>query len=193
MTGYAPLPVELAYFTAKTISNHIELIWKTETEVSNYGFDIEKSHNKHNWQTIGFVEGHGNTNSPKDYSYIDNDIFGANEYQYRLKQIDNDGSFEYSDIVSINTGFADNYFLSQNYPNPFNPETRIEFNIPEKQKVRLSVYNLLGELVSELVNEEKDAGNYTIEFDASDLPGGIYFYTIQTGEYTATRKMSLIK
>ena len=144
------------------------------------------------WEKIGFVQGNGNSNSPKDYSYLDNEVKSGN-YTYRLKQIDNDGQFEYSDIITVDLGLPDNYFLSQNYPNPFNPTTRIDFSLPEKQMVSLRVYNLLGELVSELVNEEREAGNYSINFDASNLPSGIYFYSISSGNFNITKKMSLLK
>ncbi len=97
-----PLPVELTLFTATMVKNEINLFWKTETEVNNYGFNVERRINEGEWNNIGFVEGHGNSNSPKEYSYSDKDLFaGGSKFQYRLKQVDTDGSFEYSDVVEV--------------------------------------------------------------------------------------------
>ena len=125
-----PLPVELTSFTASTDKNAIDLNWETKTEVNNYGFNVERRINDGDWDSIAFIEGNGNSNSPKEYSYIDKDIFaGGSKFQYRLKQIDNNGSFEYSDVVEIEVVPPDE--LSQNYPNPFNPSTTIRFSLPK--------------------------------------------------------------
>jgi hypothetical protein len=188
-----PLPVELAFFSGVLNGNKVELRWRTETEVNNYGFDIESTKDNLDWFAIGFVEGHGNSNSPKQYSFVDSDINLSGEYTYRLKQIDNDGTYEYSDVVSVEVGVPNNFYLSQNYPNPFNPETRIDFTLPEKQLVTIRVYNTLGEQVAELVNEEREAGSYSVIFDASRLPSGVYIYRLQTLSFTANRKMTLLK
>jgi hypothetical protein len=193
MAGTTLLPVELAYFVGNLNGNNIELRWRTETEVNNYGFDIERAKENADWLTIGFVEGNGNSNSPRQYSFIDSDIGLSGNYHYRLKQIDNGGTYEYSDVVSIEVGVPNNFYLSQNYPNPFNPETRIDFTLPEKQLVSLRIYNTLGELVGELVNEEKEAGNYSVTFDASKLPSGVYIYRLQTTSFAANNKMTLMK
>ena len=187
------LPVEFVSFTGTYINNNILLEWQTETEVNNYGFYIERTTNNSNWLTIGFVEGHGNSNSPKQYNFIDTDINLSGEYYYRLKQIDNDGTSEYSDIVTVEVGVPNNFYLSQNYPNPFNPSTRIDFTLPEKQLVSLRIYNTLGELVWELVNEVKVAGSYSVTFDASNLPSGVYIYRLQTSSFAANNKMTLLK
>ena len=191
--GITPLPVELDYFTAALDGNVVQLRWRTETEVNNYGFDILRRTKDENWNTIGFVAGNGNTNSPKSYTYNDIDIGQSANYYYRLKQTDNDGTFEYSDVVSVNVGIPSNINLSQNYPNPFNPETRIDFTLPGKQIVTLKVYSILGELVEELLSEERPAGSYSVTFDASNLPNGIYVYRLQTENYSANRKMTLLK
>ena len=191
--GNGALPVELAFFAAHLNGNNVELRWRTETEVNNYGFNIERAKEKTEWLNIGFVEGHGNSNSPRQYSFTDSDIGLSGNYYYRLKQIDNDGTYEYSNVVSVEVGIPNNFYLSQNYPNPFNPETRIDFTLPEKQLVSLRVYNTLGELVGELVNEEKEAGNYSVTFDASKLPSGIYIYRLQTTSFAANKKMTLLK
>ncbi len=196
--GINPLPVEFSSFIASIINEGIRLNWRTETEVSNYGFEVQRqSHtstplNVTQWNNIGFVEGHGNSNSPKDYSFIDNNVSGGT-YSYRLKQIDTDGKSEYSKVIEIDLGTPIEYGLSQNYPNPFNPSTTIKFSIPEKANVNLLVYNILGEQVATLFNEFKEAGIYTINFDATELISGIYFYKIESGNFFQVKKMSLIR
>ena len=190
-----PTPVELISFTGETNGTQVALHWRTETEVNNYGFSIERSSSSPGtkWETIGFIQGHGNSNSPNDYSYTDLDIHKPDIYSYRLKQTDNDGTFKYSNIVNVNVTLPGNYYLSQNYPNPFNPETKIDFTIPERQNITLKVYNTLGEQVAELLNEEKDAGNYSVSFNASNLPSGIYIYTLATQNRTLIKKMTVLK
>jgi hypothetical protein len=187
-----PLPVELSSFSAINLENGIKLKWRTETEVSNYGFEILRSAQDDKWDVLGFVEGHGNSNSPKDYSFIDENLT-AGKYSYRLKQIDTDGKFEYSKVIEVDIGSPINYELSQNYPNPFNPSTTIRFSVLESGFINLSIFNSLGEKVEELVNEDKEPGIHTIEFNAQDLPSGTYFYTINSNDYTNTNKMILVK
>jgi len=196
----APLPVELLSFSAVIVNEGIKLNWRTETEVSNYGFEVQrqaplnppKGGTSGEWKMIGFVEGHGNSNSPKEYSFIDNNVT-AGKYSYRLKQIDNDGKFEYSKVIEIDVGTPIEYELSQNYPNPFNPTTTIKFSIPEKGNVKLMVYNILGEEIATLLNEVKEAGVHTINFDAAELKSGIYFYKLEFGNFFKVKKMSLIR
>ena len=115
------------------------------------------------------------------------------KYYYRLRQIDNDGTFKYSDVITVLVNCPNNFYLSKSYPNPFNSTTRIDFSLPERQRVLLRVYNILGILVRELVNEIREAGSYSVTFDASELPSGSYFYTILAGKYLAVNKMSFIK
>ena len=191
--GGGALPVELSSFTATLNGNTIQLRWKTETEVNNYGFEIERSIDNSNWINIKFIGGSGNSNSPQNYQYFDSNIEQSGNYYYRLKQIDNDGTYEYSDVITVGVGAPDIYTLSQNYPNPFNPETRIDFSLPIKQFVSLKVYNALGEVVEELANGYKEAGSYTILFNASDLASGIYIYRLETQDFTINKKMTLIK
>jgi hypothetical protein len=192
-SGITPTPVELAYFAGTLNDNKVELNWLTETEVSNYGFDIERLVENSGWVKLGFVEGHGNSNSPKEYSFADYDISRAGQYKYRLKQIDNDGKFEYSYVITVYVGAPAAFYLSQNYPNPFNPSTKIDYSVPEGSKVNLKVYDILGREVASLVDEYKDIGTFTVTLDASNLPGGIYFYTISAGGFVETKKMSLVK
>jgi len=186
------LPVELESFSASVASDGVELKWHTATEVNNYGFEILRSESDNDWEKIGFVNGNGNSNSPKYYSFNDNDIH-TGKYSYRLKQIDNDGKYEFSEIIVVEVGTVGNYRLSQNYPNPFNPVTKIDFSLPSKQIVSLNIYNSLGELVATLLNEEKDAGDYSVTFDGSKLESGVYFYKIVTPNFVKSGKMLLLK
>ncbi len=189
------MPVELSSFTANVIGSNVQLKWRTQTEVNNYGFDIErKENNNHNsqWQKLTFIQGNGNSNSPKDYSFIDKDV-KPGKYSYRLKQIDNDGRFEYFNTADVNLSSINEFELVQNYPNPFNPTTTISFNLPEASNVKLTVSNILGQEIKTLVNEHKEAGVHSVEFNASDLPSGFYIYRIEAGKYVQTRKMLLVK
>jgi Secretion system C-terminal sorting domain len=195
------LAVELVSFSAVKNQERIMLNWKTATEVNNYGFEIER--NKYpemqngetvvsQWEKIGFVNGHGNSNSPKDYSF-DDESAPTGLVMYRLKQIDNDGKYEYSKIVTIGNNTIAKYALAQNYPNPFNPATTIRYSIPKSEHVTMKVYNELGKEVSTLVNETKEAGNYNVTFNGAGLASGIYYYRITAGDFTEVKKLMLLK
>ena len=201
-----PLPVELSIFNAVKLQSGVKLTWRTETEVGNYGFNVERrvflstlNEQKYgDWVTLGFIEGQGNSNLPKDYSFLDNNL-PVGKYNYRLKQIDTDGNHEYSKIIEIDLGLPTKFELMQNYPNPFNPMTTISFSVPEAGDVKLTVFNLLGEEVTSLINGYKEAGIHSINFDATDLNSGFYLYRIvidtpdKAGKYVQSKKMMLIK
>lgn len=192
------LPVELSLFEAVLIANAVHLNWRTETEVNNYGFEIQRRElaadsSNLNFEEIGFINGNGNSNSPKQYSYIDNAILAQKNYSYRLKQIDNDGSFEYSKEILIERITPAGFILGQNYPNPFNPKTKITFKLPKDSKVNLTVYNILGERVVEIVNELKKPGYYEYYFDGTGLASGTYIYKIEAEEFSSAKKMLLLK
>jgi hypothetical protein len=197
---YAPglaLPVELSSFTATIIKGEVILKWQTATETNNFGFEVEKSSNNLNFENIGFIPGFGTTTEPKSYSFIDPNVVNGN-YYYRLKQIDYDGTFEYSDIVQVNYGGSLTFSLDQNYPNPFNPSTKIKYTISSvgtslMKFVQLKIFDVLGNEITTLVNEEKPAGEYEVEFNGASLPSGIYFYQMNAGEFTETRKMVLLR
>lgn len=204
-TTDAGLPVELTTFTALAKEKELQLLWETATEVNNYGFEIERHASTsfsvtdqsipsgdEGWEKIGFIEGHGNSNSPKSYSYTDNKIT-AGKYQYRLKQIDIDGKFEYSNIIEVNIEAPNKFELSQNYPNPFNPTTNISFSLNETSNVSLTVFNVIGEKVMDLINQKMEAGKHTAKFDATKFNSGIYVYKLQTEKNTMTKKMLLLK
>jgi len=192
------LPVELTSFSASVIGNAVKLIWKTATEVNNYGFDIlRQAHTSTSlsmtgWEKIGFVSGNGNSNSPKSYSFTDRDV-NSGKYSYRLKQIDNDGTFEYSKKVEADLGAPTKFELGQNYPNPFNPTTTISYDLPEAANVKLTIFNILGQEIATLVDGFKEAGNHTLNFDADNLDSGLYIYKLQAGSQVQTKKMTLIK
>jgi photosystem II stability/assembly factor-like uncharacterized protein len=193
----AALPVEISSFSASVIDSSISLNWQTAIEVNNYGFEIERSviskeERNLSWEKIGFVNGNGNSNSPKSYSFVDDKVT-AGKYSYRLKQIDNDGQFEYSKTVEVDFGTPDKFELSQNYPNPFNPTTTIQYILPQAGMVKLTLYNILGQEIRTVVNEMKEAGTHTINIDASDLNSGMYIYKIESGSFVQTKKMTLVK
>lgn len=207
--GGSPFPVELTTFFANIVENVVTLQWETATEVNNYGFDIERKNppppggraglnplQGEDFEKIGFVEGHGNSNSPKEYSFID-DNPPSGTIHYRLKQIDTDGSYEYSEVVSIETGIPKDYELKQNFPNPFNPTTKIIYKLPADGFVTMKIYNVLGKEIVSLVNENKKAGTHTIIFDGSTAGGGlssgIYILRFNSGNYTGLIKMILLR
>ncbi|MBK7379859.1 MAG: T9SS type A sorting domain-containing protein [Ignavibacteriales bacterium] len=190
------------------MTDKVILNWQTATEVNNYGFEIERNtplsplsrgEVEGMWEKIGFVNGNGNSNSPKSYSFIDDDV-SAGSYLYRLKQIDNDGQFEYSKTVEVSFIKPDAFALEQNYPNPFNPTTIIRYTIPttplsfgEGLGVRLKVFDVLGNEAAVLVNETQQPGTYEVEFNADKLSSGVYYYRLQTGNIVETKKMILIR
>jgi len=194
-----PLPVELTSFTAKVIGKNIRLSWQTSTEINNFGFDVERFENNE-WMKIGFVNGNGNSNSPKDYLFIDDKVKTDQTIKYRLKQFDNDGQFEYSNIISVL--FSPNEFeLFQNYPNPFNPSTSISWNSNIDGEVTIKIFDVLGNEITTVLNEFKEAGNHKIDFNTSNLnsnlASGVYIYQIEIKNnellFTANKKMTLIK
>jgi hypothetical protein len=194
-----PLPVELSSFTAVVNGNSIILMWRTETEVSNYGFEIERAVliskfeiRNSNFQKIGFIEGHGNCNSPKEYSFTDTPEEGTS-FQYRLKQIDTDGQFQYSDIVTVEIATPVQFELKQNFPNPFNPATTITYNLPRDGFVTVKVYDIVGSEIVTLVNEEKKAGSYLITFEGNNLSSGVYICTMSGNSFVKSIKMLMIK
>jgi hypothetical protein len=194
LSATGDLPVELSSFTVTAGVKSANLSWTTATEVNNYGFEVERTASgRTQWQKIGFVEGAGTTNAPRAYSYSDRDI-SVGTWSYRLKQIDRDGKFIYSRTVEAAPALApDEYELSQNYPNPFNPATTIGFDLKNDGYARMIVYNVLGEHVADLVNVELAAGHHSVVFDASQLPGGIYFYRLDAGTFLQVKKMTLLK
>jgi hypothetical protein len=196
------LPVELSSFTSIAQGRTILLNWSTQTEKNSDKFEIERADLKGNdnliWTNVGSIKAAVLSNSPKQYSFLDKNL-QSGKYQYRLKMIDNNGTFEYSKLIETEVVQPKNFELCQNFPNPFNPSTLINYNLPYDSKVILEVYNITGERICELVNEEQSAGYYSVDFGSSSLSSGVYFYRITavdkaTGNnFSAIKKMILLK
>ena len=199
ISGFDPdiLPVELASFSAKTSVVGVTLNWQTSSEINNSGFDIERSQDNNNFEVIGFVTGFGTTSGTHNYSFVDNNVT-IGTYYYRLKQIDFDGSFKHSGTVEVDFTSPTEFNLLQNYPNPFNPTTTLQFTLPFDASVMLNVYNLVGEKVAEVINEELAAGLHKIQFNGENLSSGLYLYKLNVfgkdgSKYSAVKKMTLLK
>jgi hypothetical protein len=191
------VPVELSSFTASANSKEVTLNWSTATELNNQGFEVQRKFGDNSFATIGSVKGHGTTTSPYNYTYVDK-LTDAGKYFYRLKQIDYGGKYEYLQTVEINWSPFTSYKLEQNYPNPFNPTTKISFAIPlfggaRGGSVTLKVYDVLGNEVRTLIIEGMAAGYHSVDFTATNLPSGVYFYQLRAGAFVETRKMILLR
>ncbi len=196
ITDSTTVPVELISFSASVAANTVNLNWTTASELNNNGFQIERLENYkkeelQGWEKIGYVEGNGTTTETTYYSYKDKNLSPGN-YKYRLKQIDFDGTFKFSNIVEVEIAPSE-FSLSQNYPNPFNPSTKISWQSPIGSQQTLKVFDVLGNEITTLVDEYKPAGKYEVEFDASGLPSGIYFYQLKAGTFIELKKMILLK
>ena len=196
-TADPSLPVELSSFTANVVQNNAVVSWSTATETNNYGFEVERrmdnrKWNIDNWAKIAFVEGHGTTNVPQSYSYSDRP--GEGKYQYRLKQIDRDGRFEYSNSVEVTIAAPIVFALEQNYPNPFNPATNITFTVPANGHATLKVFNTIGQEVATLFHGEAQAGIYNrVQFNASGFTSGLYFSRLEHDGKVQLKRMTLLK
>jgi len=194
-----PLPVELSSFTSSVNNNNVQLNWTTASETNNSGFDIERRDERSEaqdvWNQISFINGHGTTTSPNNYEFTDRNL-ASGKYNYRLKQTDFNGNFEYhnlSDEVVIEV--PEKFELAQNYPNPFNPSTVIRYSLSENSFVTLKVYDVTGNEVATLVSEKQNSGTYNYQFSTvnNQLSSGVYFYKIQAGNFSAVKRMLLIK
>ncbi|MCW8813213.1 MAG: T9SS type A sorting domain-containing protein [Chlorobium sp.] len=186
------IPVELTSFTAVSDNGVVQLNWQTATEINNHMFEIQRKAEASEFVTIGYVEGAGTTTEPQSYSYTDNEV-QRGTYVYRLKQIDFNGTFTYSNEVEVDATGPLTFNLGQNYPNPFNPSTKINYSIPEDGNIKLAVYNIVGEEVAVLVNGFTQAGSFDVTFNASNLPSGVYIYKLQSANSIQTKKMLLLK
>lgn len=171
-----PLPVELNSFVHAVIKNDVKLVWTTNSELNNRGFDIERKFDNENWENRGFVNGSGNSNQIVIYNFNDNDL-SPGTYNYRLKQSDFNGNFYYYYLKSdVEISLPSEYFVSQNYPNPFNPETNVDFSLPADNLVVIKLYDMSGKVVKEILNENKPAGYHTLKINSFGLSSGVYFY-----------------
>ncbi|QQS34905.1 MAG: choice-of-anchor J domain-containing protein [Ignavibacteriales bacterium] len=191
------VPVELSTFTASVSKNNVSLTWSTSSEKNNRGFQVERKNESGDWHVLGFVEGNGTTTNATHYSFKDENV-AVGHYNYRLRQIDYDGTYKYYNLSeTIEIGAPLNFALEQNYPNPFNPTTNIRYSVAISSHVVLKIYNVLGAEVATLVNEIQEAGIYTKEFSADqsglNLSSGVYFYRLEAGNFTDTKKFILMK
>jgi hypothetical protein len=186
------IPVELTSFAASVVGKNVTLNWLTATEINNRGFEVQRKAQTGNFETIVFVEGNGTTQQPQAYNYTDKNLENG-KYSYRLKQVDLSGSYSYSNIAEVEVKVPAKFGLNQNYPNPFNPTTTISYEVAKETNVSLKVYDIIGNEIATLVNEAKPAGTYQVIFDASNLSNGVYLYKIQAGNFSATKKLILMK
>lgn len=194
----SPLPVELTSFTAQVNKNQVTLNWTTASETNNFGFEVHRRANTGAWLKIDLIEGHGTTTEPQSYEFIDN-LIQIGRYDYRLRQIDTNGDFTFSQVLSVEISPPNDFQLSQNYPNPFNPETVIEYQLRTSSEVEISIFNSLGRKIRTLVNEPRDAGEHQIQWDGKNASGkivasGTYYYTLKlNGKALFTKPMLLLK
>ena len=195
--GDIPLPVELLRFTATRQAGQVFLYWETASETENLGFDVErKQNNESSWEKLSFVQGKGSTSALSAYRFTDKNCPDPAASRYRLKQMDYSGLFEYSpeitfadeNIISTNT-----FRLLPNFPNPFNPETTISYELTEKNLTTLSIYNLQGREMTQLVNKAQDAGLYQVSFDGGAFSSGVYICRLVSGADTKIIKMLLLR
>ena len=188
------LPVELTSFTSSVTGNNVKLNWKTATEVNSSEYQIERKEagNVGNWEKIGTVKSSGNSSSPKNYSFTDKNIL-AGKYNYRLRMVDNDGTSSFSNVVNTEVVSPVGYELSNAYPNPWNPTTTIRYNLSVSSPVTIKVFDVTGREITTLVNEVKPAGSYQITMDGKGLSSGMYFYQMTAGNFTETKKLTLLK
>jgi hypothetical protein len=190
-----PVPVELAVMDGRFTQDHtVMLSWTTESETNNFGFFVERSADGLLWEEVGFIEGHGTTSGRNDYAFQDGQLpSGVNLYYYRLRQMDFNGATETSPQLEVRAALPKQYALGKNYPNPFNPTTTITFQLPDAGRVSLKVYNLLGQVVATLVDEDRPAGSHVAFFNSSHLASGMYIYQIQVNGFRQARKMLLLR
>lgn len=196
------LPVELVYFYADVFEDSVLLKFGTATEVSNYGFEVQRAQNNLNFELIGFVEGNGNSNSPKNYTFTDSLVEMTGIIYYRLKQIDFDGTFAYSDTVVVDflssitlesSNIPSQFSVSNNYPNPFNPVTHINFELPSLEFLKINMFDITGKLVKQIASQEFLPGVYQLSLDFTDYSSGTYFVRFESQKNVVTKRMTFMK
>jgi hypothetical protein len=184
------IPVEFLSFTSTVLMNDVRLSWATATEKNNYGLNVEKIENGNlssgKWKTISFVKGLGTTTEKQIYKFVDEDLLPG-KYLYRLKQVDYDGTSEYSQAIEVELISPGVFKLEQNYPNPFNPSTRIKDPVASKQHITLKIFDVLGNEVATLVDEYKPAESYEVKFDGSNHSTGIYLYQLKADNFIQSK------
>ncbi len=193
----APLPVEMTAFTSNINGRDVTLNWTTASEINNQSFDVERSAVDGQWSVVGNVAGNGTTTEQRNYSFVDRNV-AAGTYNYRLKQIDFNGNFAYHALNNqVVIGIPEKFAVMQNYPNPFNPSTKIDFTLPNDGNVKITVYDNSGKLVSTITEGFRASGYYSVNFNASSLSSGIYYYKVEFNNGSESvfkvHKMLLVK
>lgn len=189
----AVLPVELTSFSAVIVANGVRLEWSTASETNNSGFQVEQIEVDDSATEIGFVNGHGNTTLPQSYSYLVEGLLPG-RHVFRLKQIDFDGAFEYSDLVEAVVEVPGEYLIEPAYPNPFNPTTALHFAVARDQEVQVALFDASGRQISVLFAGTARANEtQRIDIDAGDLPSGSYVVRIAGADFAESETITLIK
>jgi hypothetical protein len=189
---FIPVPVELTLFSGSYVDGSVQLEWKTATETNNYGFEIQKRYENTSFEKIGFVPGNGSTTNSMHYSFSDDDLLSGRIY-YRLKQVDFNGDYEFSDVVLVEVPGLTDYQLFQNYPNPFNPSTLIKYSVPVQSKIKIALYDIIGNEITALYDGIQGSGVHEINLVADDLPSGVYFVSMTAQNFSKAIKIILMK
>jgi hypothetical protein len=195
--NYLVIPVELTAFTAAASGNNVTLNWSTATEVNNSGFQVERKQVNGGFVSVGFVQGKGTTTEEQNYFFSDNGL-AVGKYIYRLKQMDFNGTIEYSPEIEVEVSTPTHFDLSQNYPNPFNPSTSIKFSLVTDSRVTLKLFDVIGQEIATLLNTDLASGYHSVVIDGSRLSSGVYFYRLDAAgvngqKYSSVKKMILTK
>lgn len=189
------LPVELTYFgmSETSSSSHATLKWTTATEIENYGFEVFRKKTGQEWKRLDFVQGQGTVQQRTDYSYEDHALNTAGTYEYRIVQIDYDGTRTEFESITFTFEAPSSIRMMANYPNPFNPTTVIPFTISDHTNVQIAVYDMLGRRVQILLNESMQPGRYEARFDARQLSSGMYMVRMVADGHSQTMNITLVK
>ena len=187
-----PVPVELTLFSGSFSDGAVHLQWRTATETNNYGFEVQKRYQNTSFQKVGFVNGNGTTTNGIQYSFTDDNLL-SNRIYYRLKQIDFNGEFKYSDEIMVDVPVLSGYQLFQNYPNPFNPSTLIKYSVPRQSNIKISLFDIIGNEVETLFEGNQQMGLHEINLNAANLPSGVYFVSLRADNFNKTIKITLVK
>ncbi len=184
----APLPVEYLYLKANAIDNkYIKIDWATAQEINNDGFELEKSKDGITFRKVAWINGSGNSNTTNFYTFNDHDV-SSGTYYYRLKQIDFDDNFEYSDIVFATINLKFDFNIGNIHPNPSDNNSKIDITISKETKVNIEIYNTVGQIVS---NKEINlkTGINTLNFDTRLYSSGVYSVIFIINDKNFKRKL----
>ncbi len=189
------IPVELTSFDALIQPDgSARLNWSTASETNNAGFDVEHRLGDAEWSSAGFVEGHGTTTETNNYSFVTNILERGGVHSFRLRQVDYDGQFEYSQTVEVAVDVPGSYVLESAYPNPFNPSTTVRFSVAQSQDVTITLFDALGRKVADLYEGFAEANRFeSVRVDGSNLPSGAYTVRLEGENVLGTTRIVLIK